>query len=511
MIPIRSFRRMVLVPAAGLLVSCGRVDHQPEFRQAVENMQHATGLAPPWTAADTPVLLQPDEQGLIPLDRAVEVALANNRALRADLEVIAQAKADLVQAGLLSNPMLSLMTQLPEGGGRVKIDFGLTKDMAELWLIPSRKRAAQRMLQQRVLSFTDTAVALLAEVKATYHVLQYQHAALDLQEENLKVLREALELAQARFRAGETSQLDVNLTRGRLLEVENEVLGLKSEYGVSRQTLLRLAGAANASESWTPAPLDVQVSPITVSEEVLVEAALARRLDAQAAWWETESAVAEVEQQRLRYLPSLALGISGERSERRAIPGRKLLADTVRASLAEGTLTAPEIQSRAERRRERRQEIDFMVGPTLEVPLPIFDQNHAQIAKAQARARELARRYDEIQQRVIEGVRSSLLVRRLAEARVELFEKSLLPQQEANLEFAEKSYQAGQETILTVLLAQESLIRSRLSYVAAQRDLLVSTANLERQLSGRLPEFVDDPPAPGETAEPRPPATDSKP
>ena len=106
--------------------------------------------------------------------RAVELTLANNRALRADLEVIGQAKADLVQAGLLSNPVLSLMFGFPEAGGLSKIDFGLSKDFADLWLIPSRKRAAVAMLQQRVLSLTDTAIQLATEVRTVYANLQYQ-------------------------------------------------------------------------------------------------------------------------------------------------------------------------------------------------------------------------------------------------------------------------------------------------------------------------------------------------
>ena len=78
--------------------------------------------------------------------------------------------------------------------------------------------------------------------------------------------------------------------------------------------------------------------------------------------------------------------------------------------------------------------------------------------------------------------------RRLAEDRVKLFRDSLVPLQDANLELARTAYQSGRESILTVLLAQESLIRTKLDYAAAARDLAVSTANLERQLAGPIPE-----------------------
>lgn len=472
------------------LSSCATVDHLPEIRQANEAMAKATGTLPGWAELGEPRTLEPKPDSTVPLDSVVELALWNNRSLRADLQAIGQAKADWVQAGLLSNPVLSIMAGLPEGGGRASIAFGLSKDFAELWLIPTRQRAAQAILQQRVLSIADTAIALLTEAKTTFYTLQFQLVAADLQQQNLKILQESMEIAQARFRAGDTAQLDVNLVRARYLEAENELLQIRSDFRVSQRLILRLMGVSQARDDWSPEPLALDTAPpkLSVAESDLVEVALLQRLDVQAARWELEASFAEFEQQRRRVIPSLGFGLSGERFERRATPGRDILADTARASIAAGRLAAPEIQSAAERRQERSQEIDLILGPSLEIPLPIFDQNQAQIAKAQFRARELELRYQETEQRVTEGVRSAFTQRRLAEDRARLYRDSLVPLQEANLSLAQTAYQSGRESILTVLLAQESLIRARLAYAAAIRDLLISTANLERQLSGKLPE-----------------------
>lgn len=473
-----------------MLPACAPVEHGPRFIEAAAEMERTTGLKPLWGSTSELQDLTLEQDGVLAPERAVTLTLANNRALRADLEMIAQANADLVQAGLPSNPLLSLMLRFPEGGGRASLDFGLSKDIAELWLIPSRKLAAQRMLQQRILSFVDSAIVLVNEVKRTYHTVQYQEKTVSLQGQNVAILREALELAQARFRAGDASLLDVNLTRGRLLEAEVELIGARSEWGVARQTLLRLLGVSRSTQEWTTAPLEPSSPKMTADEADIVELAIQSRLDLRAAWWELEAAVAEVEVERGKVIPSLGIGLAAERTERRAIGGRKLLADTARSSINAGELTAPDIQSRADRRRERSAEIDFMLGPSVEIPLPIFDQNQAMIAKAQARARELKERYAEMEQRVIEGVRAALSVRRLAEERATFFHESLIPQQESNLSLAEKTYQAGQESILTVLVAQEALIRSRLSHVAALRDLAVSTADLERQISAQIPDFL---------------------
>lgn len=489
---MRCWNVRIVAGACGLtLCSCTAIERGPELQQAQQRVTDATGRHPAWQV-DMPVKpLAIPAGGELPEDAAINLALANNRALRADLAVIGQAKAELVQAGLLPNPTLSIMFGFPEAGGLANLAFGLSQDLAALWLIPAEKKVAQAALEQRVLSVADGAVALVAEVRTTYADAQYQRLAAQLQEENLRILTDATEIAEARLGAGGL-QLDLNLVRSRYVEADIELLQLRSDYRVTQRTLLRLMGVAHASDDWIPSTMNLEqtFARLSSDESKLVEAALLQRLDAQAAWWELEVAVADIENQRLRLLPSLELGIAGERFERRALPDRDLLADTARASIAAGQLTAPMIESAGQRRKERSQEIEFMLGPSLDVPLPIFDQNQAQIARARLRAQELRERYEETQQRIVEAVRSAVATRRLAEERVARYRDVLLPLQRSNLELAEAAYQTGRESILAVLLAQESLIRARLGYASALRDLAVSAANLERQISGPVPEFL---------------------
>ncbi|TWT44484.1 Outer membrane efflux protein [Phycisphaerae bacterium RAS1] len=488
---------IVAIAWLGMLLSgCAQIDHRTELQEAAQRFEKLTGRNPSWREPFEGGELVVDGSGVLTLDNSLQLGLQNNRSLRADLEVIGQAKADLIQAGLLPNPMLAVSLQFPEAGGLAKLTFGLAQDLAAIWLIPRRVEAARDLLQQRILSVADTALGLTTDIRANYSALQYQTLAIRFQEQNLQILREAMEIAQARLRAGSTSQLDVNLVQSRYLETDLELLALRSEFAVTQRTLLRLLGVARAMDQWRPTEmsLDPPRPALMLTEAQLVEVALLQRLDLQAADFERDAALADFEQQRLRVIQSLGIAVMGERFERRALPGRNLLADTARASVAARQLTAPEIESAGQRRIERSQEIESVVGPALEVSLPIFDQNQAQIAKAQFRARELHERYREVEQRIVESVRSALTQRRLAQDRVRVFRQSLLPLQESNLDLSETAYRAGRESILTVLLAQESLIRTRLGHAAALRDLEISTANLERQLAGRLSELETHPP-----------------
>lgn len=474
---------IVLLMASG----CATVDHRADLATADRLMAGASGLQTSWSSPGDEEALSVDDDGTVALDFVVRKTLSSNRGLLASLEGVAQARANEVQAGLLPNPLLTLAAGFPEGGGRVNLAFGLSQDFAEIWLIPARKRAARAVLQQRILQFVDSALDLLAQTRTTYAQLQYAVRASELYEENQAVLHDALEIAASRYRAGETGELDVNLLRSRQLETEVNLLRVRADAGVLRRRLLRTMGLAREADAWRPTDLaaDPPPEPPVLSEEQLVEIGLLQRLDVQAAVWELEAAVAEYEVQRRRVISELTIGFFGERSERRGQPGRDIPADTARASLREGRLTAPEIESRAKRREERSREIDLILGPSLEVPLPIFDQNQARIAFAQSRARELRRRYEETEQRAAEGIRIAHVELQRASARASLLHDSLLPLQEANLKLARAAYEAGSESVLTVLLAQESLNVARLEYAASLRDFAVAEAELERELAGR--------------------------
>ncbi|MDX2199477.1 MAG: TolC family protein [Phycisphaerae bacterium] len=482
------------------VVSCAAIEHGRELQQAQQQLGDAMGRHPSW-AVDTPLrTLAVPPSGELDLDLVIDLALTNNRALRADIELIGQAKAELVQAGLLSNPLLTVLLRFPEAGGRASLDIGLFKDFADLWLIPLRKRAAQSILQQRLLSFTDNAVALVRELSTAYATLQYSESAIKLQAENLEVLGQAIDFAQARLRTGSTTQLDVNLLEARRLQAELELLQLRNDRRTTQLDILRLIGTPQSSVDWRPTPFPHEPRNESVNEDALIDWGLRRRLDIQAAGWEVDAALADFQQQRRRLIQSFGIGISGERFERRAIPDRNVAADAARASIENGRLTAPEIEPSSARRAERSQEIDLILGPVVQVPLPIFDQNQAQIAKAQYRARELGERYSDLEQRTVQQIRTAIVTLRTAVKRREIYQQSLLPVQESNLRVAETAYQSAQESILTVLLAQQELVQVRLGLAAAIRDELTARASLARELGGRMPRIEELSPATDSTA-----------
>lgn len=98
--------------------------------------------------------------GELTAGRAVQVALLNNPRVRAAMLSIGVSRADFVRAALFTNPTLALSLRLPDGGGLANFETALTQNIAELWLIPARKRVTQHELDRTVLDAARTAASI---------------------------------------------------------------------------------------------------------------------------------------------------------------------------------------------------------------------------------------------------------------------------------------------------------------------------------------------------------------
>ena len=124
----------------------------------LERSGYAAAWDEPWSGGEQ------TWDGASPLtaDQAVIVALRSNRDIRALVEEIGASRADLVQAGLLPNPVLSLTLRPPISGADTVMFIGdaVVQEFTALWLIPSRVRAADARLNESVLSLSDRALRL---------------------------------------------------------------------------------------------------------------------------------------------------------------------------------------------------------------------------------------------------------------------------------------------------------------------------------------------------------------
>ena len=89
---------------------------------------------------------------------------------------------------------------------------------------------------------------------------------------------------------------------------------------------------------------------------------------------------------------------------------------------------------------------------------------------------------------VAQEVAAALSAIRSTQELVRFYETEALPQARRSVETARATYQAGEQSVLALIEAQETLIAQQQAQVNALRDLAQARAELERAVGGPIPD-----------------------
>jgi len=455
---LRSYRGLPLakqVPAAVLLVAlggCATVNPGPDYERARGEVQAATGAEGLYrpdeheqVAEQVDILLR---EGLT-VQESVKVALLNNRDLQALLFEIGVSRADAVQAGLLSNPSLDALVRFPVGGGSTASEAGLLMNFIEFWQIPARKRLAEDQLERTVLGIAHTATRVAARSKVAYFSAVAALAAHAVAEENHDTAREFLELTLARQEAGAATEVDVNAARSESLEQEVRVRQARFDVFESKRQVALVLGL-DVDPSGLELVDALLIAPdATLELENLLALSAAHRLDLQAAAKGVEVAQHALALERRLFLRMAKAGVSVE-----------------------------------------SQGGDTEFGPAVDLEIPVFDQNQAQIAKAEYRLAQAQRRLESLHTQVAQQVRGAYERYALATDSAWLYRDRLLPLRQSSLELARDSFTEGKTGFLSVLEAQVRLLSARREYVERLEAVSRSFPELEAACGRPLVELL---------------------
>lgn len=430
--------------AGGLLLllgGCASVDPDPDYGRAQDEVRAATGanaLYHPGEEERARVQVAELLEGGLTSQEAVQVALLNNRGLRELLFEIGVRRADAVQAGLLSNPSLEALVRFPVDGGSTMTEGGLLQNLIELWHLPVRKQAAESQVERTVLDVAQCAVIVAAQAKAAYFTALASSSALSVAEENLKTAQDFLELALERQEAGAATQVNVNAARSTFLEQQVLVRAASFAALDAKWRLALALGIATPPEEIALADALVAPPDRTLDLQRLLTVAHEHRLDLRSAEKNVEAAGNVVPLERRRMWRNVSGGLAFE---------------------SEGG--------------------DRALGPAIELELPIFDQNQAQIAKAEYRYAQALRRLEGVSAHVAQQVRGAYERYTMAQDTARLYRTELLPLREASLDLARESFAAGKTGFLSVLEAQDRLLATRREYVDRLEAVALSIPDLE--------------------------------
>jgi cobalt-zinc-cadmium efflux system outer membrane protein len=380
------------------------------------------------------------------LDEAVAIALVNNRELRATLERTGVARADLIQAGLLENPVFGFNV-LSGDIGSVR-EYEIFQELLSLFTLSARKNLAGKELERARLEVAQSALDLAAEVKHTYYGLLADKQSIALYTQVLDATVAAAILASRQYRAGTLSLREQAMQQS--FHSQSALDGARAEarFAVDREKLNRLLGLWGSRTDWTLPERLPYVPTAMHSGEAFEKRAMGERLSLAALRAEVENAYMALEYGRqTRWLSVFGIQYTVARGE-------------------DGS---------------------YLRGPKIELGLPLFDQGQARIARLEAELNDAENRYAQLAINIRSEVRE-------AESRLNASNELLMHYRSAVLPLADqvvgetlKFYNGMLVGVYELLDAKQTQIQAASDYIGVWRDFWVAWTDLELAIGTHLP------------------------
>lgn len=378
------------------------------------------------------------------IDQAAQIALLNNRNLQATFEELGIAQADLVQAGLLKNPIFSAELRFP--GKALEVD--LIQDVLDLILIPLRKRVAESQFEATKLRVSDAVINIWTETRSAYYSLQAAEQMHDLRRWIVRTTEASADAARKLHDAGNLKDVEFANEQALYEQAKIELSRVEGEVLEHRERLNALMGLWGADvDRWSVSPRLPDLPQNEVAPTGLESLAVAQRLDLAAARQDIESLARSYGLIRSTALiPEINVGVHDERE--------------------------PEGQN--------------TLGPSIDLPLPIFNQGQATVARAKAQLRQAQQHYAALAVQIRSQVRTARNRMFNARSRAEYYHRVLVPLRHQIVEQTQLEYNAMLVGVFQLLQAKQNEIEAGGAYVEALQDYWSARAALEKAVGGRL-------------------------
>ncbi|HUC96822.1 MAG TPA: TolC family protein, partial [Candidatus Polarisedimenticolaceae bacterium] len=187
-------------------------------------------------------------------DDAVQIALLNNRDLQAVYSDLGVAQADLVQAGLLSNPIFDAAIKFPvSDGGRPDLEIGAAMSFLDIFYIPLRKRVAALRFEETKTRVGGAVLDFAGRVRRAFYDYEADEQMLELRQTIVQALAASFELALRIYEAGNMSDLDLFRERAQLEAGKLALRTAEISVRQSREQLNDLMGLWGPQTQWQSA------------------------------------------------------------------------------------------------------------------------------------------------------------------------------------------------------------------------------------------------------------------
>lgn len=373
-------------------------------------------------------------------DTAIQIALLNNPKIQATFEELGIARADLIEAGLLSNPFFELEIRFPRN-----IEYLITSSLLDIFLIPLRTQVASLEFEQTKLRVSNEILNLAFEVRETYYELVAEKKKINIIHSIVELTSIISEITAMQVAAGNVNSLEFELAQAHLLEAEMELLSSQTEVIVLREKMHRLLGLTENVCLILPEELpEIDASHFDLC--TLETIALQERLDLKVSRFEIARDYQMLGLKSWWTYTNLRAGLAGEREPN-------------------GT---------------------NLIGPGFSFELPIFNYGQAATLRLLAQVRQANDRYLELEIHVLSEVREAYHLLMSYLKIIHDYQFRLLPMQSQISTSSEALYNVMGLGIDQLLENKRQEIIAAKNYIEIMKKYLIAQVKMDRALGGNL-------------------------
>lgn len=451
-----NYRFRVVILTSLSLAGCVTLSSEEPFNQVAATVQARLDKQISWDAGqfEDPVvgstIAKLLSRRLTP-EKAVQIALLNNRELQSNYADLGIAQANLVQSTLWKNPILNGAVTFDFAGGSPDYTFDLALKAVDILYIPLRTRVAESQLEETKFHVTAQVMTVAAQTYLAF--IDYLG-----ERQRVRVLSLAVESAKAIVESGKALRKPGNITDYEFeaevalqVEVAAELARAQIRVAEAGERVNRLLGLTDVQTQWRSVdrlpPISVRDLPIAHSERQAIEA---------------------------------SVDLAGVR-QRLITLGRKY-------QVVDITSLLPRFDFGSELERVVGEN---EAGPIFAVELPLFDWGQARREAARMQMLEVRDHFTALAVRIRSFAR--LQQAKLLNARqiALYYADTAIPQSQRLLDAALRQYNVMQIGVFQLLKAKERQIRVSLEYVSALTTYWRERTLLAQILHGKLPDEMD--------------------
>ncbi len=375
----------------------------------------------------------------ISAEEAVSLALFNNLQYQADLASITISQADLVEAGMMTNPVLRYL--LPAGGINVSgyINFALDY----LWQRPKRIALANSDIRRISESMIQKGYGLIRDVQTLYADLLLSRERARILFENVLIKAEMNQLSNSRLRNGEISELEASTARADSASAVDEYLKASLDTTLRNNHLKVLIGYSADTTIYFEEPVADLLITQGISLNDYLQLAYENNPELKSAQLAIESSGRRIGWERTRIFAFIATlnfqHIDGN-------SGSKLLPNAL--------------------------------NPGFQVEIPVLNRNQGRIMRAKAELEQASLQYMAIRQRIALDVSDVYYRYTETHKSYRVWNNNVIPSLEEAVRLVRIAFRRGDISYLPVLEAMRQLLNGKLRKAEIEADLRKSISQL---------------------------------